>query len=103
MFILNVCESIPAEITNLIATIVTLIKIAVPVILVILGMLDLGKSVLSQKEDEIKKGQQIFIKRLIAAGLVFFVVAIAQFVVGIANGGDNDNNFWECAAGILGA
>ncbi len=102
MFILAAeCPALPSQLSNIIATIVNLIKIAVPILLVIFGMLDLGKAVISQKEDEIKKGQQTFFKRLLAAALAFLVVAIAQFIIGIAAGG-NDNEFWNCAATIMG-
>ena len=41
--------TVPGQIAGLISTIVTLIKIAVPIILIILGMLDMGKAVASQK------------------------------------------------------
>lgn len=74
---------IPAQIVSVIQMIVTLIKIGVPILLIVFGMLDLGKSVMAQKEDEIKKGQQLFIKRLISAAIVFFVVTIVQFIVGL--------------------
>ena len=63
--------TVPGQIAGLISTIVTLIKIAVPIILIILGMLDMGKAVASQKEDEIKKGQKTLISRCIAAAIVF--------------------------------
>ncbi len=66
---------------QVISVIVTVIKIGVPILLVILGMLDLGKAVMAQKEDEIKKGQSLFIKRLIAAILVFLVVFVVQIAV----------------------
>ena len=80
---------------DLISTIVTLIKIGVPILLIIFGMLDLGKAVMAQKEDEIKKGQQTFVKRLIAAVVVFLVVFIVQIVFNlVAN--DNDGNIWGC-------
>lgn len=69
-----------------ISTIVNVIKIAVPILLIIFGMIDLGKAVIAQKEDEIKKGQQTFIKRLIAAAIVFFVVVVVQVVVGLVAG-----------------
>ena len=50
------------------------------------------KSVTAAKEDEIKKGQQTFIKRVIAALLVFFIVQIVQLIVRfIASGDDLDN------------
>ena len=54
-------------------------------------MLDLGKAVMAQKEDEIKKSQQLFIKRLISAVLVFLVVFIVQIVIGLVAGDDSSN------------
>ncbi len=80
---------------TLTSTIVTLIKIGVPILLIIFGMLDLGKAVMAQKEDEIKKGWQTFIKRMIAAAIVFFVVVIVQLVLSLVAGDDNDN-VWNC-------
>lgn len=78
----------------IVSTIVTLIKIAVPILLIIFGMLDLGKAVVAAKEDEIKKGQQTFIKRAIAAVIVFFVIQIVQIVVRFVSA--NDNNVAQC-------
>ncbi|MDD3392717.1 MAG: hypothetical protein PHE54_04185 [Bacilli bacterium] len=85
---------IPVTIVDVVSNIVLLIKIAVPILLIIYGMLDLGKAVMAQKEDEIKKGQQTFIKRLIAAAIVFFVIFIVQLVMGIVAGDDAD--IWNC-------
>ena len=68
-------------IPNIVSLIVTLIKIGVPVLLIIFGMLDLGKAVMAQKEDEIKKSQQTFLKRLLSAALVFFVVMIVAVLL----------------------
>lgn len=76
---------------QVISIVVTIIKIGVPVLLVILGMIDLGKSVMAQKEDEIKKSQGLFIKRLIAAVLVFLVVFIVQIAVRFIAKGDSAN------------
>ena len=42
------CDSIPEEITSILRSVVTLIQIGVPIILVIMGMIDLGKAVTSQ-------------------------------------------------------
>lgn len=75
----------------LVSLVVLLIKIIVPVLLVIFGMLDLGKAVVASKEDEIKKGQQTLIKRFIAAAIVFFIVQIAQIIVRFAAGDDSEN------------
>jgi hypothetical protein len=72
---------IDVKIANAVHTIIVAIKVVVPVLLVIFGMLDLFKGITAQKEDEIKKGQQIFIKRLISAAIIFFVVSIVQLLV----------------------
>jgi hypothetical protein len=81
---------IPALVPKVTSIIITTIQIAVPVILVIMGMLDLAKGIMAQKEDEIKKGQQTFIKRAIAAVIVFFVIQIVQLLVGFISNGDTD-------------
>lgn len=78
----------------LVSTAILLIKIAVPILLIIFGMLDLGKAVVASKEDEIKKGQQMFIKRAISAVIVFFVIQIVQIVVRFVSG--NDESIASC-------
>ncbi|MDD2434723.1 MAG: hypothetical protein PHO63_00520 [Bacilli bacterium] len=85
--------TIDSKITTLVHNIILIIQIGVPILLVIWGMLDLGKAVIAQKDDEIKAGQKTFIKRLIAAAIVFFVVVIVQFVVSLV-GGDVDQSCW---------
>ncbi len=86
---------------SFITLLVTLIKIGVPIILIIFGMLDLGRAVMAQKEDEIKKGQQTFIKRAIAAILVFLVVAIVQLVFGLLTSAGNKDNPMQCVSCFL--
>ena len=76
-------------------TIVMLIKIVVPILLIIFGMLDLAKAVIASKEDEIKKAQMTFVKRLIAAVIVFFVVSLVQLVVRFVAGND-ENSIMSC-------
>ena len=94
---------VPNSLINIVATVVTIIKIGVPIILVVLGMIDMGKAVASQKEDEIKKGQKILISRCIAAGIVFFVVAIVQLLVNVIAGADSSASVWGCVCKFLGS
>jgi len=82
---------VPNVLINVVSTIINIIKIVVPIILIILGMLDMGKAVASQKDDEIKKGQKTLISRCIAAAIVFFVVAIVQLVISIISPDGKDN------------
>lgn len=86
---------IPSRIVTLVHSAIVLIQIVVPVLLIIFGMLDLGKAVIASKEDEIKKGQKTFISRLIAAIIVFFVITVVRLVLNLAvdtsDSADNTN------------
>ena len=96
----QVCSKLNSDLVTFIHNIVILIKIAVPIVLVLFGMLDLGKGVLASKEDEIKKGQSTFIKRLLAGVVVFFMISIVQLVISLVDK-DGDGDIWKCANGIL--
>lgn len=95
----EICKVIDNDLIRLIHNIVVLIKIAVPIVLVILGMLDFAKGVIASKEDEIKKGQQTFIKRVVSAFVVFFVVTIVQLLMSFIS--PKDGGIWSCANQIL--
>ncbi len=86
---------IPAKIPELVSFAITLIQIAVPVILVVMGSVDLFKGITAQKEDEIKKGQQMFVKRLLIAALIFFVIVITKFLISII-ADNNSTNIIDC-------
>ena len=62
------------------STIVTIIKIGIPLILIFLGMLDLGKAVMANDEKVMKESQSRLIKRFVYALVVFLLVAIVQMV-----------------------
>lgn len=94
-------KKIPKSIPSLIHIIYLAILIAVPILLVIFGMLDLFKGLTSQKEDEIKKGQQLFVKRLIAAALIFFVLMIIKLLIG-AVADSNKNGIIDCVDCFIG-
>ena len=74
----------------MVSSLVLIIKIMVPILLILFGLLDLSKAVIAQKEDEIKKGQQTFVKRAITAVIVFFVIQLVQTVVRFVSNNDND-------------
>lgn len=86
---------IPKIIPRLTSLAITIVQIAVPIILVIMGSLDLFKGITAGKEDEMKKGQQMFIKRLVLAAIIFFVVVIVKFLVSIV-ADTNVNNIVDC-------
>ena len=64
-----------------IANIVRWIKYIIPVAVMVLGILDFIKAISAGKDDEMKKAQGNFIKRLIAAALIFIIPLIIEFVL----------------------
>lgn len=68
---------------------ILIIKIAVPVILILVGMIDMTKAILSKNDDEIKAAQGGLVKKAIAAVAVFLVIQIVvflfQYIVGFTD------------------
>lgn len=87
---------IPEKIPELTSFAITLIQIAIPIILVVMGSLDLFKGITANKEDEIKKGQQMFVKRLIYAAIIFFVVVVAKLLISVVADSTTSNNIAKC-------
>ena len=65
---------------NWIHNIINWVKYIAPVLVILIGIVDFIRAVASAKEDEMKKAQGRFIKRLIAAALVFIVPLLLSFV-----------------------
>ena len=68
-----------------------IVQIGIPIILIVLGTLDLGKAVIASKEDEIKNAQKMLIKRCIYAVMVFFVVTIVSLLFSLFSSSGNEN------------
>ena len=85
--------SIPSGIADISRATVTIIKIAAPLVLIIMGMIDIAKAVAASDEKKIKESQGKFVKRLIPAAMIFLVVTIIQLLVGILadNQAENDS------------
>lgn len=82
------------KLSNWIINIIKWIKYILPVIVIILGILDFIKAMGSEKEDEMKKAQNRFVKRLIAAALVFLVPFIIEFILEKMGFVSNSCGFW---------
>lgn len=87
MFILDVCDSLKGVVA-IVATVLSIIQWVVPVILIVLGTIDLVKAVMAGKEEDIKKNQKVLIKRVIAALIVFLVPLIVSILMGLIGNGE---------------
>ena len=84
-----------------IGTVYNILLVAVPIMIVLFGIIDFVKAVASGKEDEIKKNTSTFIKRLITGIIVFFVLALVKLVVNLIQT-NNTSDAVECLNEIFG-
>ncbi len=74
---MNFCAQ-TANIWQIFGYIVLVFKIVIPLLLIVFGMVDLGKAVVSSDEKAISKAVGTLVKRFIAAVVVFFVPTLVS-------------------------
>ena len=84
-----------AAIWQLVGKILFVIKIVFPLLVVIWGIIDIGKSVVASKPEDIKNSFKSFLFRLGAAIAIFFIPAIVSFGIGLANGFSEQEQDYE--------
>ena len=103
LFLDITCENLQPFIHLVRRGIIPIIQIGIPIILIVLGMFDLGKAVVASKEDEIKAAQKLLVKRVVYAVAIFFVVFIVTVIFNLVagngsetSGAANWKNCWNC-------
>ena len=84
-------QVIKEDLAKIVKLVYDAIRIGVPIILILVGMFDMGKAITQQKEDEIKKAQGLLVKKAIAAALVFLMLSIVLLVLNVVGGNDTGN------------
>lgn len=80
------CEDLLSEdMIKLLSDIKTIMQVAIPLVLVALGIADFARAVFGTKEDDMKKSSQRFLKRLIIAIIIFFVPSFLEVLLTIAS------------------
>lgn len=69
-----------------------IVQIGIPLILVLLGTIDLGKAVISSDDKEVKAAQSRLIKRCIYAVAIFFVVTLVTVLMSIISETADDDD-----------
>ena len=77
------------------------IMVAVPIILIIVGMMDMAKAVTEKDENKIKEAQNKLVKRAIAAVIVFLIGVIVSVLMNLV-GHDEYKSCMECITGPFG-
>ena len=79
-FAANTCTTLKPFL-NIVGYVVIIVKIVIPILLVVFGMLDVGKSVIASKPDEVTKNLKSFAMRCVAAVLIFFIPSIVSVLI----------------------
>lgn len=95
MFILNCEETVQMccdmrPFLKIIRLIISIIQWSVPLILIVLGTVDMFKTIVKADENATKEAQSTFFKRLLYAIIIFIVPFLVRFVLNIVS--DNIKN-----------
>ena len=91
-------DNVPYKLLKFVGNVITTVQIAVPIILAIIGAIDFAKAMTSE-EKKMNEASRTFIKRIIYALLVFFVVALVQVLFSFL---EDKNDSFSCASCMLG-
>ncbi len=108
----NFCSGTVLGAFTTIGWIIFFLKIVIPIIIIVFGVIDLGKAIIASKDDEIKKSIKSLVFRAIAGIIIFFIPTILNFVIQLvdnnsetslnANGDfKNDGSFLDCTYCLL--
>lgn len=73
------------SISYMIHSVLQYVRIIVPILVILLGTIDFAKAVIAGKEDQMRKAQMDFVKRIIIGVAVFFVPLIVDIVMELAD------------------
>lgn len=79
-----------------IGTLVTILKIAIPILIIVFGIVDLFKAIPSSKDDRIMIAVKSIGIRFVAGVFIFFIPGIVQLILDWVNEWSNFNNTWCC-------
>lgn len=94
---LNFCTE-TKDIWILVGKILSIFKIVIPLLIIIFGMIDLGKAVVASKDDEIKKAAKQLGMRILAGIVIFFIPTLVGFAFTLADGFNADGDYSVCEA-----
>ena len=96
--VISNCGNIPVKVGTMTRFVFNLIKYAVPVIIIVMGSIDVVKYIVGSDNDMLSKALKNFSKKLIAGVLVFLLMFIFQTVVKAFS---KDGNISECISCFL--
>lgn len=93
---IRICDGDALAIWQFIGWILLAFRIIIPLLLIIFGMIDLGKAVVAAKDDEIKKSTSSLVKRAIAGIAIFFIPTLIRIVFAAVTVGNEADEWDRC-------
>ena len=93
LFVLGQCKmDLDPMIPSFTTLLINMVKIIVPIILIVFGIVEMFKAATANDEKVMKEAQSKLIKRVVYAVLIFFIVAIVQLVFSLLASASNDSS-----------
>ena len=89
MYLLGFCGD-NKSVWTLVGKLLNIFRIVIPVLIVIFGMVDLGKAVVGSKDDDVKKAAKQLLMRFIAGLIIFFIPTLVKAAFGLVDNADKD-------------
>jgi hypothetical protein len=74
------------------------IRIGIPILLIIVGMFDMGKAIVAKKEEDVKKAQSLLVRKLVVGLIVFLLPYFVELVVKLAT---RDQEVVDCMKRLI--
>ncbi|MBR4693494.1 MAG: hypothetical protein IKP07_01670 [Bacilli bacterium] len=100
MYLLSFCTDMRNTL-NLVGKILNIFRVVIPLLIVIFGMIDLGKAVVGSKDEDIKKAAKQLLMRFIAGLVIFFIPELVKAVFNLL-GNTIDADYKTCIDAISG-
>ena len=91
-----------ASLFQFFGVILLIFKIIIPILLIIFGMLDLGKAVIATDSKQIKESVNRLVKRAVISVIIFFIPTIVTALFSLIKGfQDNKADFNVCRTCVI--
>lgn len=74
-----------ANIWQIVGYVLLIVKIVIPILLIVFGIIDLGKAVIASKPEEVKKSVVGLAYRAIAGVVIFLIPTIVGLIMGFVS------------------
>lgn len=96
----QVCSGLK-DVWQIVGYVLMVFKIVIPILIIIFGMIDLGKAVVASKDDEIKKAVKSLAMRAVAGVFIFFIPNLVGLIFGMVNSFDKTGEYSICETCIV--